>query len=183
MSTAQHTQKDRRRRGVVVLKFSLAGAALLGIAAAATSAAWSDNAWFSASATAAKVTLTASVDGGAFVHTDQANPVPISYGLLNQGESVTKTLTLKNEGTVPLTINAQTLTVGTTGIFAGTPGGVTSDDPASVSVVGNTSLVNTVLAANGGTASIQILLTTPGDWSNTYQGETGTVTVSFGATS
>ena len=43
---------ERKRKRAAILKFSLAGAAVLGIGAAATSAAWTDDAWFTAGASA-----------------------------------------------------------------------------------------------------------------------------------
>ena len=43
---------ERKRKRAAIIKFSLAGAAVLGIGAAATSAGWTDDAWFSASASA-----------------------------------------------------------------------------------------------------------------------------------
>ena len=47
------TERDeRKRKRAAIIKFSLAGAAVLGIGAAATSAGWTDNAWFSADASA-----------------------------------------------------------------------------------------------------------------------------------
>ena len=52
---AADRQDERKRKRGAVIKFSLAGAALLGIAAAATSAQWSDDAWFKGTATAAKM--------------------------------------------------------------------------------------------------------------------------------
>lgn len=180
--SSSDTSKDRKRKRAAIIKFGLAGAALLGIGLAATSAAWSDNAWFKADATAAKVILDASVDNGAPVHATDTSPVVIDFGLLNQGEDITKTLVLTNAGTVPLKITSQNLVPGTTGIFAGVPGGVTSDDPAKVVVVDNKSLVDIQLDP-GEAASIDVQLTTPSDWSNVYQGETGTVSVTFAATS
>jgi len=43
---------ERKRKRAAILKFSLAGAAVLGIGAAATSAAWTDDAWFTAGGSA-----------------------------------------------------------------------------------------------------------------------------------
>ena len=50
----QHETSDRRRK---VTKFALAGVAVLGVGAALTSAAWSDNVWFGGSASAADFEL------------------------------------------------------------------------------------------------------------------------------
>ncbi len=186
MSTALRTEptgekRDRRRRGVVFLKFGLAGAALLGIAAAATSASWSDNAWFSASAQAATVKLSASSSGtsGSFTYADTGNGgTAITFGAsdfgeLNQGASKPVTLYLRNDGSVPLTVSAVT-TSGTGGIFtadtsvtgtAGNPAAVVSDLATGTSI------------APGATASFTVTLTTPLDWESSFQGKTGTVAV------
>ena len=62
---AADQDRDKRRRRAAIVRFGLAGVAVLGVGAAATSAAWTDDAWFAGSASAVeKVELQASVDGG-----------------------------------------------------------------------------------------------------------------------
>jgi predicted ribosomally synthesized peptide with SipW-like signal peptide len=58
-STPPSTTPSRRRK---ITKFGLAAVAVLGVGAALTSAAWSDNVWFGGTATAAKFELSGSVD-------------------------------------------------------------------------------------------------------------------------
>jgi len=48
---------DRRARRATLTKLALAAVAVLGVGAALTSAAWTDDAWFSAAATAGEVEL------------------------------------------------------------------------------------------------------------------------------
>ena len=115
MSTVTHTagtttDRDRKRRGVVFLKFGLAGAALLGIAAAATSAAWSDDAWFSASATGATIELQGALDS-APTSWDAADTKTASLAIpestfedLVPGEVRTYDVHLHNAGSTPLSV-------------------------------------------------------------------------------
>lgn len=186
MSTVQHTRTDRRRRGVVVLKFSLAGAALLGIAAAATSASWSDNAWFSANATSATVQLQGAL-GASPASTDWQNADNVSgapaiavssatLGALLPGDDVTFQLNVRNAGTTNLTLGTPAIALPTTGdqIFA------TGVD-ATKAIVSVTSLSSATLAPNA-TAYVTLEVKVPSDWAATNEGKSETFTVSFAGT-
>ena len=184
MSTAQHTQEktDRRRRGVVVLKFGLAGAALLGIAAAATSAAWSDDAWFSASANAAnagsKVQLEASVDGTNWFHAydgSVAVPVdPAAFKDLVPNSSVPVTLYLKNVGTNSITVGAAQVVA--SGALFGT-GGATAVVTGGSGVLPATNFTTATLTVAAPDWSVDPTTGAPA-FSNT----TGSLTVQFTGT-
>ena len=193
MSTALPTtpstepRERRRRRGVVFLKFGLAGAALLGIAAAATSAAWTDNAWFSADAHAATVKVSASSDGTNFSYADTGNGGTAitfgatEFGQLNAGVTKTVTLYLRNDGTVPLTVSAVT-TSGSGGIF-------TADTSVTTGTGGNPAAVttnlptSTTIPADHTPVPFTVTITTPSDWATSFEGKTGTVTVHVSVTS
>ncbi|UZN04064.1 hypothetical protein [Cellulomonas sp. S1-8] len=178
LTTTAPVQDDkRRRRGGVFLRFGLAGIAVLGIGAAATSAAWTDQAWFAGSASAVTVELQGSVDGTTWIDADTsaagiAVAIPEStFAGLNQGADRTYTLNLKNSGSTPLTLGTATVTTDsgtTTSIFAGTT-------PATAAVTGP---VATTLAA-GATTTATLRVTTPAAWPATYQGKTGSLTVMF----
>ena len=112
----QDQDRKRKKRGAIV-KFSLAGVALLGIGAAATSAAWSDNAWFSGTAAAASVNLkgAASDTTTDIVATDSSwqaadvstSPVVIDaaeFANLLPGDTKTVYVHLLNAGSTKLTI-------------------------------------------------------------------------------
>lgn len=184
---ADRKDERKRKRGAVV-KFSLAGAALLGIAAAATSASWSDDAWFKIGASAATVELEASVDGGTtWVPADlESGAAEITldtsaFGNLNQGADEDVTVLLRNAGSVDLDVTQADLNGATAGkaklvgtIFAGLT-------PAEVAV----SFTDTTLAAYDeatdtyAETSAVVSLTTSGTWPDTYQGTTGTITLQF----
>ena len=167
--------QDRRRSrkgGVAYLRFGLAGVALLGIGAAATSAAWTDQAWFGASATAAKVELAASLDGTSYSVADaEATAVTIPFDLLNAGATVTKTVWVRNEGSVPVTVSAPV--VAKTGLFTGS--GTGSLAPAAVTV---SNVADTVLDPNEAT-SATVTVVTPVNWDDSFQSQTGTLTITF----
>lgn len=120
---------DRQRTRSAVAKYSLAGVALLGIGAALTSAAWTDDAWFSADANA--VDPATAIDlRGAYVGTDgtptdadfttaDEDPrgtsasdfveIPAEvFANLTAGDSVTVPVWIKNAGTSDLVITAAT---------------------------------------------------------------------------
>lgn len=172
---AQEQERKRKKRGAII-KFSLAGVALVGIGAAATSAQWSDNAWFSASASAVgTVHLQASNDGTNFVDAKVVGDA-VTIGVdsdffahLDQGADRTTTIYLKNAGTADLTIAADTPSL-TGGIFGGAV-------PANVTV----GTAPTTIAA-GDTATISVELTTSATWPTSYQGTTGAITLHYSAT-
>jgi len=186
MSTALPTtpttepRDRRRRRGVVFLKFGLAGAALLGIAAAATSAAWTDNAWFSASASAATVQLQGSLDStplswqvantkGAALEIPAA-----TFTNLVPGQTATYTVHVKNNGSVAITIAAPTFQADTTnnGLFTGSK-------PVTVALSETSSFTLDPNAEQ----DVVLTMTAPA-WSNTdgYQGKTGAGWIDFSGT-
>jgi hypothetical protein len=111
---AADRQDERKRKRGAVIKFSLAGAALLGIAAAATSAAWTDDAWFSASAQGATIELQGSLDSTPLVwdnaDTTGASLVIPKFDNLVPNETRTYTVHVKNSGSVGVTVGAPTWT-------------------------------------------------------------------------
>lgn len=164
--------EDRKKRRRVIAKFTLAGVALVGIGAAATSAAWTDQAWFTGTASAATVELEGSLktDTG-YTNADvvgDAVVIPTSvFDELNQGANESVTLYLKNTGSVPITLSTAAPTLTGT-IFAGS-------DPATVTV---TSPSSTTLAA-GASTSFTVQIQTSSNWNSSYQGSTGSITITY----
>lgn len=133
---AADRQDERKRKRGAVLKFSLAGVALLGIGAAATSAQWSDNAWFSGTAAAATVELEGQVTAtgaasvvGSWVTADGVAGDPAiaidssKFGSLLPGVSKSIDLHLKNTGSSDLALpngTIQLVTGGDTILTTGT---------------------------------------------------------------
>jgi hypothetical protein len=161
--------RDRRRRraGTTYLKFGLAGVALLGIGAAATSAAWSDDAWFTADATAATVELAGSTAAnGTFVAADTVGDgvdVTVSgFADLVPGTIRTATIYLRNTGSAPLAITLDPTTTNHLGVFAGAT-------PATVRVTGTPA----TLAGGATSDAITVTVSAPEAWPTPYQGATG----------
>ena len=186
VSAATTPRRERRRKGVVILKFGLAGAALLGIAAAATSAAWSDDAWFSASAKGATVELQGAL-GASPAETDwkdadnvggaQALTVDSTvFGDLLPGDHRTVTLNLRNTGSTKLTLGAPDISLPSSGdqILATAVDGT----HAAVTVTGTVPSTIDPL----GTAAVSLEITVPGGWVESNQGKAESFTVSFAGT-
>lgn len=170
-STTNTQQDDRRKKRAGVLKLGLAGLAVLGIGAAATSAAWSDDAWFTANAEAVTVQLQGSLNGTTWTDADtQGSAVAIPahvFGELNQGANESVTLHLRNHGDVDLTLETPGVT--TSGaIFAGAAGA-----DVSVGTPGAT------LLEPGDTTTVVVTVTTDEEWPESFQGTTGTITLTF----
>ena len=174
--TGQGATSERRRRRRVVVKYALAGAALLGIGAGVTSAAWTDDAWFSATMTSASVELRASVDTPVnFVDADTsvvAVVVPAAtFQNLLPNQVRTYTLRLQNTSSVPLTVPAP--------VFAGSGALFAAPKPVIVTF---SPTVGT-LAVNAQTA-VTMTVTAP-DWLTTdtaYQAAAGSGTIRFTGT-
>ncbi|GAA2518551.1 hypothetical protein [Rarobacter incanus] len=170
--------RERRRKRRAIAKFGLAGVALLGIGAAMTSAAWTDDAWFTGNAEAATVELQGSLQtGSGFIDADTSGgavAIPTTaFKDINQGANKSVTLYLKNTGSVPVTLSGGASDPTLSGaIFAGAdPADVTVSAPASATL------------AAGAETSFTVTLTTDANWPDTYQGTAGTITLHFTGTS
>jgi predicted ribosomally synthesized peptide with SipW-like signal peptide len=191
-------------RKLVITKFVLAGVAVVGVGAAVTSAAWTDDVWFTADATAASIDLVGSVDydpvadladpdAATWEDADTEGtaieiPVDVFEGLV-PGDSRETTVYLRNNGTVPLEVSAATITY-SGALFDGTLDldGATSttDDIPTVTVVGTpeTALPYATAADAANILPVTVTITTDANWVNAYQGQLGTVTLQFtGSTS
>lgn len=173
MTNSQHTTEEEprtKRRGIVAAL--LAVLAVGGIGAAVTSAAWTDNVFYSADATAAEFNLQGSLDGATWVESDNKNAIEIvvpasAFDELLPGEDRDVTLWVKNDSTVDATLAPATFEWdGAT--FAANP---------TVAILG----APTTLTP-GQEASFTLNLTTPADWADANQGETGTIIVTLQGT-
>ncbi|WP_426594320.1 hypothetical protein ACPPVS_02125 [Cellulomonas sp. McL0617] len=180
ISADQQQERKRKKRGAII-KFSLAGAALLGIGAAATSAQWADDAWFSASATAASVDLQGSADGTTWLpandntHTVVVDVTGAQLGALNQGAAVDITLYLKNNGAQTLTITGGTPAA--TGLLFTAITTPTDGLDGAAPVVTVTGAPTTIAA--GATATAHLKVTTSATWSKDFRAKSGSILVGF----
>jgi hypothetical protein len=178
-------ERDRKRRRGTIIKFSLAAVALFGIGAAATSAAWTDDAWFSASATAASVELQGSLSSttGFVPADDVATAVVIgasTFANLTPGQVRTVHVYIKNTSSIPLTVVptiASVVPATGNNVFGGLK-------PATYTATLSSGTVAPI--AVDAVADYLVTVTAPA-WDNTtdatyYQGATGTLTVKFTGT-
>ena len=176
MSTST-TSPERRKRRRTAVRLGIAGLALLGIGAAATSAAWTDDAWFNASAGSATIELQGSLDGQTWSDADNAAAqitIPAStFADLGQGDSKTVDIQIKNDSTVAVDVAEAVDATGA--IFESSQAPL--NDPATVS----TNFTAGSLAA-GATETITVTVTTPNSWSDDYQGKTGAITLTYTGT-
>lgn len=162
-----------RQRRWKAVRFVLAGGALVGVGAVATTAAWTDNAFFSAAADSGSVSLQASTSSnGPWDNADTGNGVTFAgtaFGSLVPGVTRTATIYVKNAGTVCLSVPAPTVTKAEP--LAGTS--TTADATVTVSAVGN--------LPSGTSKLVTVTVTTPPDWSTSHQNKTSVValTVQF----
>jgi hypothetical protein len=166
----EFTTPGRRRK---VTKFALAGVAVLGVGAALTSAAWSDNVFFGGTSAAADfelqgydpTTLT-------WVNADSSGArIVLPAGILGQvgpGISDTYTLRVKNNGELPIQLEDPVVTNKTGGLFSG--------QEAADITFGDYS--DDVLELIGDEATIDVIVTGRTTWDLTeYQGQTGTMVI------
>lgn len=111
MSTASApATADNAIRRRTVTKLVLAAIAVLGIGAAVTVAAWTDDAWFTAEASTGEVELSGSIDGETFVPADEEGTLVIALdaeeNLANLVPNETRSVPLwiRNDSTVDLEI-------------------------------------------------------------------------------
>ncbi|GEL99527.1 hypothetical protein [Cellulomonas terrae] len=165
-AAAPPTNRRRRRKGVAV-RFGLAGLALLGIGAAATSANWTNDAWFNASSSSASVLLdgsAASATGPWSAADTDATGITFAgttFSLLVPGQTRTATYWVKNSSSTCLNVPAPTITK------AEPLAGVGANDASvtlSTSAIGN--------MAAGAVQAVTVTVTTPTTWSTTHQNQT-----------
>lgn len=175
-TTVPATDQDRRRKRGVFVRFGLATVAVVGIGAAITTAAWTDDVWFNADAQAASFNLqgSTSATGPWSEYDTQAGalvvPIPASnFGSLIPGETRTLVVHVKNASTV----QATNLTATATG--NGTLFGAGTTAAATVAVADATLAVDQVTA-------VTVTLKT-GELPASFQGTTGTVLVKVNGSS
>lgn len=175
-TAATEENKKKRRKGAFFLKFGLTGVALLGIGAAATSAAWTDQAWFAGTASTASIELEASLASATgFVAADtQGTAVVIPAATFSQlvpGADKSVTVYLKNTSTVNVKVS-QLTAAGTGDVFA--TGG------ATVTVTA-TPAIPATLAPND-VVPVVVNVKTPSTLADSFQNKTGVITLTYQAT-
>ncbi|MBO1031235.1 hypothetical protein IPV09_07775 [Tessaracoccus sp. SD287] len=167
-------QSPRKRRALV--PFFLAVLAVGGVGAAATSAAWTDNTFFSGSAAGATFNLQGSLDGVTWKESASADSVQlvIPASQLNHllpGQTRTIDLWVNNDSSVNAALTS-TVAFASNSTFTTLPTVSISDLSATLTPTGST----------GSSDKFQLVLTTPADWAASNQGATGTVTVTISGT-
>lgn len=166
----QNESSNRRRK---VTKFALAGVAVLGVGAALTSAAWSDNVFFGGSAGAADFELQGYNPATAIWENADSNGARIilptdAFDEVGPGIGDTYTVYVRNNGDLPIYLNAPN-TYSTGGALFAAP------EPADVSYSGYSG--DGILAV-GEQESVDVTVTGNVDWTGTeYQGRTGTLSI------
>lgn len=173
---AQTEERKSKRRAV--LAFTLAALAVGGIGAAATSAAWTDNVFYSAKAEAATFNLQGSLNGTSWSESDAQGSIQLAVpasALANlvPGESRTINLYVKNLGSVGAALTSSVA-------WASSPASTFATNPGT-SVEG----LATALTAVGGatdTDQFQLKVTTDANWAAANQGKSGTIIVTVSGT-
>lgn len=174
-SPATTTEKRRKSRRIPIMAFSLAALTVGGIGAAATSAAWTDNTFFSAPAAAATFNLQGSLDGVTWKESAAKDSIELTVpadALANllPGQSRTIKLWVKNASSVSAALTSEA-------VFA-TGSTFTTNPTVAVSGLAAT-LTPTGI---GSSDQFDLTVTAPADWAPTNQGKTGTVVVTIAAT-
>ena len=166
--TAETSPGSRRSKRRAIVAGALALLAVGGIGAALTSAAWTDNVFYSAAAQAATFNLQGSLDGEDWVEGDTTGTaivVPAStFANLVPGQTRTVTLHVKNASSVAATLTtAPTVTWVAGATFTTNPTVAASALPASL--------------AAGASTTFTLTVTAPSDWADTNKGKSGTILV------
>lgn len=177
------SDKDTRKSRAVRLGAVLL--AVVGVTAAATSAGFTNDAWFSASADAGTIQLQGSLDGENWTDADSLAKgivIPSStFANMVPGDTRSVTVHLHNDSTVPVTVKKD-LTV---------EGPLLTDDATTTSLVfdGAANEQTVTLAASSDTAdtddTLATLTITAEDWGNDLQGSlssANTATLKFTGT-
>ena len=172
------TPDNKRRRKIA--KFALAGVAVLGVGAALTSAAWTDDVFFAADATSGTFDLQGSLDGitwfdVATVDDTATTPIQIpgtAFANMAPNDVRVVTLHLQNDGSVPITLGTPVVT----------EAGALFDN-AGANVAVTVGPYGAATLAPAATTTFTVTLTAP-DWANTdYTNLTGDILVAVTGTS
>lgn len=166
MESAAPKKRTANRRNA--LKLGLAGIAVVGVGAALTSAAWTDNVWFEADANGATFNLQASLSAsGPWTETSATAPLPIpaaTFDKLVPGEVRTVSVYVINQSNVPATLTA-------------TPSieGAIFDDEVTGDQLTITAAPVADELAPGASTTVTVTLTVPEEWPTVYKGATGEI--------
>ena len=187
-SGPRHARSDvRRSRSWKTARLVLAGCALVGVGAGVTTAAWSDGAVFTASATTPTIQLQggngqAPTTWSNADDTTTAITIPATaFANLAPGVTAQAHVGLKNTSTVPLIVAVPSPTW--TGDFAS--GACALGTVTTVTINGGSAPV-TLSASGGTTTDVLVSVTPPTSWngSSTCQNRSGSLTLTFtGSTS
>jgi len=164
------TEVPNKRRKVT--KFALAGVAVLGVSAAATSAAWSDNVFFGAEAAAADFELQGQNPNGTWVNADTDGNAAIllpasAFDKVGPGIGDTYRLRVRNSGDLPIYLNKAPIPTVNGDLFSGL-------EAAQVTF----GAYNDVELTPGQTASFDVTVTGPTTWEDSdYQGLRGNMVI------
>ncbi|UUT35223.1 hypothetical protein [Microbacterium elymi] len=173
--TARRTARQARKRRPIIAG-ALALLAVGGIGAAVTSAAWTDNVFFSAPAQAATFNLQGSLDGGSWVESDNAGSIQLvvpaaTFANMLPGQTRTVTLQVKNTGTANAALTATA---------AWTAGSTFTTAPTLTAAPATGTL--TAAGGAGATTTVTLTVAAPADWAAGNQGKSGTVQVTIAGT-
>ena len=184
--------RKRRRKRAAIVKFSLAGAAVLGIGAAATTAVWTNDAWFSATAAAVDPATAINLQGAfnadapgtepttGFTAADDdsaAIAIPSTvFADLVAGDTISTTVWLKNAGTSALQIAEPRLVVDGATYTIDNPAaaGLFAEDGATLEVTGAPNALEP-----GEVAPATVTIALDADASESFGGKSGDVLIQF----
>ncbi|PPL19384.1 hypothetical protein [Microterricola pindariensis] len=178
------TSSKRTKRSTAI-RLSLAGLALVGIGAAATTAAWTDNVFFSASATSATFDLQGSVNGTDFLDgATEAGAIsfavaPAAFENIKPGETRTTSIWIKNNSSIDAKLAAPVVT-GTGALFTDAAQPLT----ASVAKTAGGAIAAGDTLASGATLQLTVTVVAP-NWTDAkFKGSTGnTLKIQFAGAS
>lgn len=169
--------KNRAGNRRNALKLGLAGIAVIGIGAAVTTAAWTDNVWFTAQAGASTYNLVAALDdsgkpGDWKDPASEAAALPISSEVFDEllpNDTVSTDVWVKNDSSTKTDLVVSVVA---------TPEGAGSlfEKVTATAVADKTTL------GIGEMTKVKVTVTTPDNWAQTYAGKTGSLTVKVAGT-
>ena len=169
--TSTPTPSTPRRRWGTRARLILAGVAVLGIGAAVTTAAWTDDVWFTADAEAGTVELSGSLNGTDFFPGEEGNLDLVvdltATPLAPEAGPVSFQIWLQNDGNVPLTIGPPTVTF---------TGDLESCDPDATPTAVLTTVPDS-LPAGDTSDPITVEISVPDDWDVACEGATGSIEI------